>query len=101
MTTRPTPAQDRAVQIVARDPGILQWEAAAEVGPHGSNRYGTDTLLRAVAAGRLVRVAGTSPHNGQRCWHYYTPEDVPEEHKISEIRAQAWDSILRRDTSIS
>ena len=78
MTNRPTPAQDQAVMVVSSDPGILQWEAAAKIGPHGSNRYGTRTLLRAVAAGRLVRIAGVSPRNGQRCWHYYAPEDVPD-----------------------
>jgi hypothetical protein len=63
---RETPAQDYLVDYVRRNPGCSQYAASVACGPHGSNRYGYATVMRAIEAGR-VRREGTF---GER-WRLY------------------------------
>jgi len=56
MTNRPTPAQDDLVAYVTFHPGCRPVVAAREIGPHGSIRYGYETIKRAIAAGRIINL---------------------------------------------
>ena len=56
ITNRPTPAQDDLVAYVTFHPGCRPAEAAREIGPHGSYRYGYETIKRAIAAGRIINL---------------------------------------------
>lgn len=49
---------------VRTHPGHSAAWYASRVGPNGSRRYGYQTVSRAVAAGRLVKVPA-----GRRGWH--------------------------------
>ena len=74
-TMRPTPAQDRVVNVVNAYPGIIQVQLCAEVGPNGSNAYGHRAVLRTMAAGKIRRETRRNPANGQDS-HYYYPVEV-------------------------
>lgn len=59
MTASPTyrvgPRMFAALECVGTYPGIIQYQAAAAVGPHQSNDYGTRILSRCYDAGLIER----------------------------------------------
>lgn len=60
---RSTPAQDSLVSLLLINGPTSRYEAATEIGPNHSTRYGYRTIERAVAAGRVRLI----PHpNGKR-----------------------------------